>query len=94
MDGLKALGDDYKVYGHNNLALTGTHSHSGPGAWFNYLLPQITTLGFDKQSYHALVDGAILSIKRAHESLQEASPTKQRKGAGGKKGRGKEGLGS
>ncbi|KAG6119756.1 hypothetical protein E4U13_007353 [Claviceps humidiphila] len=71
LDGLKALGDEYKVYGPNNLALTGTHSHAGPGAWFNYLLPQITTLGFDKQSYQALVDGAVLSIKRAHENLQE-----------------------
>ncbi|KAG6010840.1 hypothetical protein E4U54_008328 [Claviceps lovelessii] len=71
LDGLKSLGDEYKVYGHNNLALTGTHSHAGPGAWFNYLLPQITSLGFDKQSYQALVDGAVLSIKRAHESLQE-----------------------
>lgn len=71
LDGLKALGDAYKVYGHNNLALTGTHSHAGPGAWFNYLLPQVTSLGFDKQSYQALVDGAVLSIKRAHENLQE-----------------------
>ncbi|GAB0136142.1 hypothetical protein EsDP_00004454 [Epichloe bromicola] len=71
LDGLKALGDEYKVYGHNNIALTGTHCHSGPGAWFNYLLPQITSLGFDKQSYQALVDGALLSLKRAHENLQE-----------------------
>ncbi|GAO14695.1 hypothetical protein UVI_02028900 [Ustilaginoidea virens] len=83
LDGLKALGDDYKVYGHNNLALTGTHSHSGPGAWFNYLLPQITTLGFDKQSYHALVDGAILSIKHGaiNRSLYAylANPESERK---------------
>ncbi|UNI22616.1 Ceramidase [Purpureocillium takamizusanense] len=71
LDGLKALGSEYDVYGHNNLALTGTHSHAGPGAWFNYLLPQVTTLGFNEQSYQALVDGAVLSIKRAHESLQE-----------------------
>lgn len=35
----------------------------------NYLLPQIPTKGFDKQSYQAIVDGTILSIKRAHESL-------------------------
>lgn len=71
LDGLTALGSDYAVYNSNNLALTGTHSHSGPGAWFNYLLPQITSLGFDKQSYQAIVDGVVLSIKRAHQSLQE-----------------------
>ncbi|KAI1811418.1 Neutral/alkaline nonlysosomal ceramidase [Poronia punctata] len=69
LSGLRALGPDYDVYGHHNLALTGTHSHSGPGAWLNYLLPQITSKGFDKQSYRAIVDGAVLSIKRAHESL-------------------------
>lgn len=58
------------MYTKNNVAVTGTHSHSGPGAFFNYLLPQITSLGFSKQSYQAIVDGTVLSIKRAHESLK------------------------
>ncbi|KAL6806639.1 Neutral/alkaline nonlysosomal ceramidase [Trichoderma sp. SZMC 28013] len=71
LDGLKALGSEYAVYGQNNIALTGTHSHSGPGAWFNYLLPQITSLGWSQQSYQAIVNGAVLSVQRAHESLQE-----------------------
>jgi neutral ceramidase len=69
LEGLAAMGPEYSVYGKNNVAVTGTHSHSGPGAWLNYLLPQITSLGFDKQSYQAIVDGALLSIKRAHEGL-------------------------
>ncbi|KAI8629992.1 Neutral/alkaline nonlysosomal ceramidase [Xylariaceae sp. FL1651] len=69
LSGLRELGSDYADYGHHNLAVTGTHSHSGPGAWLNYLLPQITSKGFDQQSYRAIVDGALLSIKRAHESL-------------------------
>lgn len=69
LEGLKALGPEYSVYTKNNVAVTGTHSHSGPGAWLNYLLPQITSLGFDKQSYQAIVDGAILSIQRAHQGL-------------------------
>ncbi len=69
LSGLEELGADYAYYGHHNVAVTGTHSHSGPGAWLNYLLPQITSKGFDRQSYRAIVDGAILSIRRAHESL-------------------------
>lgn len=73
LEGVAALGSAYSVYGQQNIALTGTHSHSGPGAWFNYLLPQVTSLGFDKQSYQAIVDGVVLSIKRAHESLQDVS---------------------
>ncbi|KAK1141248.1 hypothetical protein N8T08_009287 [Aspergillus melleus] len=69
LEGLAGLGSEYSRYGESNVALTGTHSHSGPGAWMNYLLPQIPNKGFDKQSYRAVVDGVLLSIKRAHESL-------------------------
>ncbi|KAI0910005.1 Neutral/alkaline nonlysosomal ceramidase [Ustulina deusta] len=73
LSGLQALGPEYADYGHHNLAVTGTHSHSGPAAWLNYLLPQITSKGFDQQSYRAIVDGAVLSIKKAHESLAPGS---------------------
>lgn len=69
LEGLKELGSEYEFYGKSNVAVTGTHSHSGPGAWLNYLLPQITSKGFDRQSYRAIVDGALLSIRRAHEAL-------------------------
>ena len=69
LDALRALGPEYSIYTKDNVAVTGTHSHSGPGAWLNYLLPQITSLGFDKQSYQAIVDGAVLSIQRAHQRL-------------------------
>ena len=71
LEGIAALGEEYSVYSTSNIAVTGTHQHSGPGAWFNYLLPQVTSLGFSKQSYQALVDGGVLSVKRAHESLTE-----------------------
>lgn len=73
LEGIAALGSQYAVYNKNNVAVTGTHSHAGPGAFFNYLLPQITNLGFERQSYQAIVDGAVLSVKRAHESLTEVS---------------------
>ncbi|KAK4556568.1 hypothetical protein LTR86_006139 [Recurvomyces mirabilis] len=70
---LQALADrggDYAIlYGNQNIAVTGTHSHSGPGAWLNYLLPQITSKGFHKPAYQAIVDGAVASIVQAHESL-------------------------
>lgn len=70
LSGLQELGPEYSVYTQNNVAVTGTHSHSGPAGWLNYLLPQITSKGFDHQGYQAIVDGAILSIVRAHENLQ------------------------
>lgn len=69
LESLSNLGTEYNLYNQKNVAVTGTHSHSGPGAWVNYLLPQITSKGFNKQSYQAIVDGATLSIKRAHQNL-------------------------
>lgn len=69
LEELKKLGPEYEVYNKDTLAVTGTHSHSGPGAWLNYLLPQITSKGFDKRSYGAIVTGSVLAIKRAHASL-------------------------
>ncbi|KAI1325051.1 Neutral/alkaline nonlysosomal ceramidase [Xylariaceae sp. FL0255] len=71
LNALAELGDDYAVYSQSNVAITGTHAHSSPGGWFNYLLPQVTSFGFSQQSYQAIVDGAVLSIKRAHENITE-----------------------
>ena len=68
MESLRSLGPEYAIYRQKNVAVTGTHSHSGPGAWLNYLLPQITSKGFSKQNYQAIVDGAILSIRKAYET--------------------------
>ncbi|KAF2150905.1 Neutral/alkaline nonlysosomal ceramidase [Myriangium duriaei CBS 260.36] len=73
LKGVAALGGEYSVYNKNNIAVTGTHSHSGPGAWVNYLLPQVTSLGFSHQSYDAIVQGSVLAIQRAHQSLTTGS---------------------
>ncbi|EXL69772.1 alkaline ceramidase [Fusarium oxysporum f. sp. conglutinans race 2 54008] len=69
LEGIAALGSEYAVYTSDNVAVTGTHSHAGPAGWNNYLMPQISALGFNQQAYQAIVDGAVLSVKRAHESL-------------------------
>lgn len=57
------------IYSDENVALVGTHSHSGPAGFIQTLLPQITSKGFVKQNYEAIVNGTVLAIKRAHESL-------------------------
>ncbi|KAF5025388.1 hypothetical protein F66182_2553 [Fusarium sp. NRRL 66182] len=69
LEGIAALGSEYAAYTADTVAITGTHSHAGPAGWNNYLLPQFTALGLNKQSYQAIVDGAVLSVKRAHEKL-------------------------
>ncbi|KAF8608399.1 Neutral/alkaline nonlysosomal ceramidase [Ceratobasidium sp. AG-I] len=57
------------LYTEANFALVGTHSHSGVGGFLNNLLPQLTSLGFVKQTYDAIVNGTVLAVQRAHDSL-------------------------
>lgn len=67
---LQQLAEIYPgLYTESNFALVGTHSHSGVGGYLNNLLPTLTSLGFVKQTYDAIVNGTVLAIKRAHESL-------------------------
>lgn len=73
IEGMAALGGDYAKYTDTNVAVVGTHSHSGPGGWNNYLLPLIPTLGFNQQNFNAIVQGGILALKRAHDSLTQGT---------------------
>ncbi|KAG8733489.1 hypothetical protein FRC11_005782 [Ceratobasidium sp. 423] len=57
------------LYNEANFALVGTHSHSGVGGFLNNLLPQLTSLGFVKQTYDAIINGTVLAVQRAHDSL-------------------------
>lgn len=66
----KRYGD---LYSENNVAISGTHTHSGPGGYLQYVLYIITSLGFVHQSYDALVEGIVLSIVQAHDNLQPGS---------------------
>lgn len=61
------------LYNEQNVALSGTHTHSGPAGYLQYLVYDITSLGFIPQTFHSLVDGIVLSIARAHDALAPAS---------------------
>ncbi|KAJ7740568.1 Neutral/alkaline nonlysosomal ceramidase [Mycena metata] len=58
------------LYTAQNFALSSTHQHSGVGGYLENLLPQITSLGFVPQTYNAIVQGVLLAVDRAHNSLQ------------------------
>jgi neutral ceramidase len=65
---LKSLyGND--LYTLDNVLLSGTHTHSGPGGYSHYALYNLSILGFDKQNFGCIVDGMVQAIKRAHENL-------------------------
>ncbi|XP_070538885.1 putative neutral ceramidase C [Ptychodera flava] len=58
------------MYNTQNIAFSGQHTHSGPAGYQQYLLYDITSLGFLENSFLAILDGLERSIVRAHENLQ------------------------
>ncbi|KAF9449265.1 Neutral/alkaline nonlysosomal ceramidase [Macrolepiota fuliginosa MF-IS2] len=57
------------LYTNDNIAFVGTHQHSGVGGYLENLLPQITSLGYVKQTADAIVAGTVLAVQRAHAGL-------------------------
>ena len=52
-------------YNESNVGISGIHTHSGPGGYLQYVLYDITSLGFVEQSWEAVVDG-IATVSAAH----------------------------
>ncbi|KAF5374642.1 hypothetical protein D9615_008931 [Tricholomella constricta] len=61
------------VYTDGNIAFVGTHQHAGVGGYLENLLPQITSLGYVKQTADAIVAGTVRAVQRAHASLAPGS---------------------
>ena len=57
------------LYNTDNVILSGTHTHSGPAGFFQYVLFEVTSLGFVKESLDAVVDGIVQSIAIGECSL-------------------------
>ena len=71
---VSALSAKYpELYNNDNIALVSTHSHSGVGGYVENLLPQLTSLGYVKQTADAIVTGTVLAVQRAHENLAPGS---------------------
>lgn len=61
------------LYTDENVAISGIHTHAGPGGYLQYVVYIVTSLGFVRQSFDALVDGIERSIIQAHQNLRPAS---------------------
>ncbi|KAG2673269.1 hypothetical protein I3760_13G082300 [Carya illinoinensis] len=61
------------LYTEKNVAISGIHSHAGPGGYLQYVVYIVTSLGFVRQSFDVLVDGIEKSIIEAHENLRPGS---------------------
>ncbi|MBA0577755.1 hypothetical protein Golob_027444, partial [Gossypium lobatum] len=62
-----------ELYTEHNVAISGIHTHAGPGGYLQYVVYLITSLGFVRQSFDVLVDGIEKSIIQAHENLRPGS---------------------
>ncbi len=67
------------LYSDENVMLSATHTHAGPGGYIDYALYNLTVLGFDRQNYDAVVEGIYQAIVRAHEG---AVPGRARRAEG------------
>ncbi|KAI3816938.1 hypothetical protein L1987_10723 [Smallanthus sonchifolius] len=61
------------MYNEDNLAISGTHTHGGPGGYLQYVVYSVTSLGFIPQSFDAIVTAIEMSILQAHQSLKSGS---------------------
>ncbi|MCU0664147.1 MAG: neutral/alkaline ceramidase [Myxococcota bacterium] len=58
------------LYSDENVLLSATHTHSGPGGYSHYAMYNLTTFGFIPQNFEAIVAGITASIVRAHANLR------------------------
>ncbi|MFS1512749.1 neutral/alkaline ceramidase [Chengkuizengella sp. SCS-71B] len=58
------------LYGYNNVLLSATHNHSGPGGYAHEGLYNASTFGFHEENYNVIVNGIYESIVRAHQNLE------------------------
>jgi neutral ceramidase len=61
------------VFTNDNVLLTGTHTHSGPGGFSWYILYDISDFGYDAQNFDAVVSGIVDAIVRAHANMQPSN---------------------
>ncbi|KAL9256388.1 Neutral ceramidase 1-like protein [Drosera capensis] len=71
LERLKARYGD--LYTEENVAISGIHTHGGPGGYLQYVVYIVTSLGFVRQSFDVIVDGIEQSIVQAHEKLSPGS---------------------
>ncbi|KOM46307.1 hypothetical protein LR48_Vigan07g001100 [Vigna angularis] len=61
------------LYTEKNVAISGIHTHAGPGGYLQYVVYIVTSLGFVRQSFDVIVDGIVNSVVQAHENLRPGS---------------------
>ncbi|MFC9156693.1 neutral/alkaline ceramidase [Streptomyces bauhiniae] len=63
------------VYSEQNVSLSATHTHSGPGGCSHDLAYNLSVLGFQRQNFDAVVSGIVEAIGAAHADLRPGTLT-------------------
>jgi neutral ceramidase len=67
---VKKLQEKYdQVYAEENVIISATHTHSGPGGFSHHLLYNAISLNFDEAYFEVIASGIFDSIVKAHENL-------------------------
>ncbi|CCH31640.1 neutral/alkaline ceramidase [Actinosynnema sp. NPDC047251] len=61
------------LYTRENVLLSATHTHAGPGGFSHNLAYNLSVLGMQRQTLDAIVDGITESVVAAHEDLAPGS---------------------
>eukprot|EP00878_Enallax_costatus_P043384 GHUV01051348.1.p1 GENE.GHUV01051348.1~~GHUV01051348.1.p1 ORF type:complete len:242 (+),score=47.48 GHUV01051348.1:74-799(+) len=61
------------LYRSDNVAISATHTHASPAGYLEHLLYHVTSLGFVKQSFDAMLDGILEASHAAHADLRPAA---------------------
>lgn len=68
---VKKLKEKYgDLYSDDNVLLSATHTHSGPGGYSTYAFYNLTTLGFSRTNFDTIIAGIVNAITLAHEHMQ------------------------
>merc|ERR1719409_2388072 len=60
------------MFDNDNLAISGTHTHSAPAGFLSHTIFQVTSLGFVHQSYEAYAQGIAQAVIRAQANVRPA----------------------
>ena len=63
----------YNLYREDNVLISATHTHSGPGGYLQYLLYSWVPKGFVDDNFKAIVNGIALSVIRAHYNMRPST---------------------
>ncbi|KAG5667320.1 hypothetical protein PVAND_015304 [Polypedilum vanderplanki] len=59
------------TYRFDNVMISGTHTHSGPAGFHQFVLYDLTAMGFVEETFYAMVRGITQSIINAHNNMVE-----------------------